>query len=97
MLKSMKKAGSEKMLLPPKTEGLKKYTSKIQEVGIKGETSWGGESPERLKIKLGKQLLSLKLQDNKLKEEGAKDWMSKLNQKSIKDQIESTREQLKSK
>ena len=94
-LLAMKKAGDEKMLFLSKTKTPKKYTPKIQEVEIEGETSWGGESPEKLKTKLGKQLLSLKLQDNKLNEEGAKDYMSKLNKKSIKEQIELTRKQLK--
>jgi hypothetical protein len=95
MIKSMKKIGGPDMPMPPKTEGPKKYVPKIQEVEIKEETSWGGESPERLRSKLGKQLLSLKLKDNKMKEEGKTDWMSKATAKSIKEQIEATREQLK--
>lgn len=96
MINSMKKMGGEKMPMAPKTEGPKKYVPKIQEVDIKSETSWGGESPERLKGKLGKQLLALKLKSRKMAE-GEQDWTSSLNQKSIKSQIESTREQLKSK
>ena len=95
MINSMKKMGGEKMPMAPKTEGPKKYVPKIQEVDIKSETSWGGESPERLKGKLGKQLLALKLKSRKMGEET--DWQSKMNLKSVKDQIESTREQLKSK
>ena len=96
----MKKAGGEKMPLPPKTEGPKKYTPKIQEVEIKGETSWGGETPERLKSKLAKQLLKEKLESRMLKEKiesGKSDWTDKLNLKLVKQTIEGTREQLKKK
>lgn len=95
MIKSMKKTGGPGMPMAPKTEGPKKYTPKIQEVEIKGETSWGGETPQQLRNKLGKQLLMLKLQNRKNQEEGKTDWVSRANAKSVKEQIEATREQLK--
>ena len=96
----MKKAVGEKMPLPPKTEGPKKYTPKIQEVEIKGETSWGGETPERLKSKLAKQLLKSKLESRMLQEKiesGKSDWMDKFNLKGAKETIAYSREQLKKK
>jgi hypothetical protein len=88
-LQRMKKMGG------PKTGGPKKYSPKIQEVQVKEETSWGGESPMELKKKLGRQLLSLKLRESKLKEDTAQDWKSKVNLKSTQDAIKGTRAQMK--
>ena len=82
---------------PLKLAGPKKFEPKLQEVEVAGEKSWGGETPEELKKKLGKQLLMLKLEDRKLKEKDKKDlsWVEMENLKSKAKAIQDTREQLK--
>ncbi len=90
-----------KKLVGPKTEGPKKYVPKIQEeVEIKGETSWGGESPMEYRNKLNRQLAMSKQQSRMLKEKlesGKGDWTDKLNLKGAKESVGYTRERLKMK